>query len=134
MFDNTSKIVEPRNFLQPCLLLLLRERPGYGYDLVGRLRPFGVVDGDAAGTYRALRSLERKGMVRSEWQTSDAGPARRTYQLTEQGIQGLHTWARALEETRRALDYYLDRHALVSSCDEAQGGTVEERRHAETVQ
>ena len=27
----------PKSFLQPCLLLLIKEEPGYGYDLVTRL-------------------------------------------------------------------------------------------------
>jgi Transcriptional regulator PadR-like family len=69
--------LEPRNFLQPCLLLLLREQPDHGYELAARLRPMHDGDGDAGGVYRALRSLERQGLVRSEWHTSDVGPARR---------------------------------------------------------
>ena len=41
--------LEPRNFLQPCLLLLLRERSDHGYELVTRLRPMHDWDGDAGG-------------------------------------------------------------------------------------
>ena len=76
----------PRNFLQPCLLLLLRERSDHGYELVARLRPMHDGDGDAGGVYRALRSLERHGLVRSEWRSSDVGPSRRTYHLTSDGL------------------------------------------------
>ena len=77
--------LEPRNFLQPCLLLLLREKPDHGYELAARLRPMHDGDGDAGGVYRALRALERNGLVRSEWQASDVGPARRTYYVTPAG-------------------------------------------------
>ena len=38
--------LEPRNFLQPCLLLLLMEQPDHGYDLAVRLRPMHDGEGD----------------------------------------------------------------------------------------
>ena len=31
----------PRNFVRPCVLLLLREHPAHGYDLLERLKVFG---------------------------------------------------------------------------------------------
>ena len=48
----------PKNFLRPCLLLLLREQPAHGYELLERLRPLGFGRDDPGGLYRALRSLE----------------------------------------------------------------------------
>ena len=107
-------VAEPRNFLQCCVLLLLRERPAHGYELLERLKPFGIADGDPGNLYRRLRSLEQQGMVRSEWETSGAGPKRRKYYLTEPGDARLRRWADSVAETRRLLDYYLGRHAQVS--------------------
>src|ERR1044072_107593 len=78
----------PKNFLQPCLLLLVLEQPGYGYDLVARLKPLGIND-DAASVYRALRLLEHDGAVTSSWKTSETGPARRGYPLTPAGEKGV---------------------------------------------
>lgn len=112
---------EPRNYLQCCVLLLLRERPAHGYELLERLKPFGVGCGDPGTVYRRLRSLERQGMVRSEWETSGAGPRRRTYYLTEPGAARLRGWAGSLAETRRLLDYFLGRHELASTA--SRGGT-----------
>lgn len=110
----TRADAEPRNFLQCCVLLLLRERPAHGYELLERLKPFGIADGDPGNLYRRLRSLEHQGMVRSEWEMSGAGPRRRKYHLTESGDARLHRWADSLTETRRLLDYYLSRHALLA--------------------
>ena len=59
-----STDVLPRNFLRPCLLLLLREQPAHGYELLERLRTFGFAR-DPGGLYRALRGLEQDGFVRS---------------------------------------------------------------------
>lgn len=103
----------PKNFLQPCLLLLVLEQPGYGYDLVGRLKPLGIND-DAASVYRALRLLEHDGAVTSSWRTSETGPARRVYNLTETGEAILRQWVAALEDTAISLARWLDRYALVA--------------------
>ena len=98
---------EPRHFLQACLLLLLRERPSHGYELLERLDARRLADADPAGVYRALRILERDGLTRSTWCPSAAGPARRTYQLTPQGLAALDRAVVDLEQTRNALDTYL---------------------------
>ena len=104
----------PKNFLQPCLLLLVLEQPGYGYDLVARLKPLGIHD-DAASVYRALRGLEHEGAVTSSWRTSETGPARRVYRLTETGEAILRHWVAALEDTSVSLARWLDRYALVTA-------------------
>jgi PadR family transcriptional regulator PadR len=120
--------LEPRNFLQPCLLLLLRERPDHGYELAARLKPMHDGDGDAGGVYRALRGLERNGMVRSEWETSDVGPARRTYHVTPAGIENLAQQARDLQSTHQALHVFLERFArLVAAEDRSQERNGDDR-------
>jgi PadR family transcriptional regulator PadR len=100
--------------LQPCLLLLVLEQPGYGYDLVARLKPLGIHD-DAASVYRALRVLEHEGALTSSWRTSETGPARRVYQLTGAGEAILREWVSALEDTSISLARWLDRYALASA-------------------
>lgn len=108
----------PGNFLQCCVLLLLRERAAHGYELLERLKPFGIADGDPGNLYRRLRSLEEQGMVRSEWEMSGTGPKRRTYHLTATGDARLRHWADSLTETRRLLDHYLSHYALVAGSPE----------------
>ena len=115
--------LEPRNFLQPCLLLLLRERPDHGYELAARLRPMHDGEGDAGGVYRALRGMERHGLVRSEWHTSDVGPAKRTYFVTPSGVSFLDELADTLSRTHEALHVFLDRYARVVAA--ATRGTAE---------
>jgi PadR family transcriptional regulator PadR len=100
----------PRNFLRPCLLLLLAEQPGHGYDLLEQIAALGLERADAGGLYRALRAMEQEGLVRSWWEPSDAGPARRTYTLTDEGRDWLHAWAGSLREVRRLLGRYLHRY------------------------
>ncbi len=58
-----ARVVLPKNFLRPCLLLLLHESPAHGYELRERLRPLGFNRDDPGRLYRALRTLEEAGLV-----------------------------------------------------------------------
>lgn len=105
---------KPRNFVQPCLLLLLLEHPDHGYALVERLESFLLAEGDPGSVYRALHALEVSGAVRSTWGLSESGPARRTYHLTAVGQVQLQEWAQSISDTREALETYLTRYACNS--------------------
>ena len=102
--------VLPRNFLRPCVLLLLREHSAHGYDLLERLRSFGFVEADPGGLYRTLRALEKEDLVRSAWERSASGPRRRIYELTRAGMEELHRSAQALGGTRDTLEVFLSRY------------------------
>jgi poly-beta-hydroxybutyrate-responsive repressor len=102
--------VLPKGFLRPCLLLLLREQPSHGYELLERLRSLGFERDDPGGLYRALRALERDGCVRSAWQASQAGPDRRIYELTRAGREELHRRSKALARAHDTLGVFLSRY------------------------
>jgi poly-beta-hydroxybutyrate-responsive repressor len=98
-------------FIEPSLLLLLRERPLHGYELIERL-PEVVGEGrvDVGNLYRLLRSLEAEGVVSSEWSAELPGPAKRTYELTADGRRLLDRWAEALREAQTDVQSFLDRY------------------------
>ena len=118
--------VTPRNFIRPCLLLLLREQPSHGYELLERLRPFRI-ERDPGGLYRALRALERDGFVRSAWEPSSAGPERRIYQLTRAGTEELHRAATSLLGTRDVLQVFMSRYAEFVSLERRQPAPARDR-------
>jgi PadR family transcriptional regulator PadR len=123
----TDPTTLPKNFLRPCLLLLLREQRAHGYELLERLRPLGFAGDDPGGLYRALRSLERDGLVRSAWEASSSGPDRRTYELTRHGMEELHRAVRALAAARDVLDVFLSRYGEFVSLPEAAAPTRSRR-------
>ena len=73
------------------VLTLLAERPMYGYQLVKELerRSGGYFNLKEGTLYPALHRLEKDGLVRSEWEETAQGPARKYYHLTEKGKQVL---------------------------------------------
>lgn len=97
-------------FTEPTLLLMLRDHPAHGYELLEAVRELEHGDRvDMGNLYRLLRALEADGLVRSEWDAAAAGPAKRRYELTELGRQLLAQWAEALEHARERIDSFLRR-------------------------
>jgi PadR family transcriptional regulator, regulatory protein PadR len=98
-------------FVEPALLLLLRERPMHGYELLERVPELLAQERvDVGNLYRALRALEEDGIVTSEWSEDLPGPAKRTYTLTASGRRLLDRWAEALRRTRGVIDTFLNRY------------------------
>lgn len=100
----------PKDFLRSCLLLLLREDPAHGYELLERAAQLGFDRGDAGGLYRTLRRLEHDGAVRSAWEPSASGPQRRIYEITRGGMEELHSRAKALVEGASQVERFLGRY------------------------
>ncbi len=100
----------PRHYLKPCLLLLLAEGPSHGYDLLEQVRRLGIKGAEPGGLYRYLRSMEKEQLVSSWWEPSQAGPARRTYVLTDEGSKALASSVSSLRDVREILVSLLDRY------------------------
>ena len=98
-------------FSEPALLLLLRERPTHGYELLEALPDLtGEARVDMGNLYRVLRALEEDSLVTSRWESGEPGPAKRTYELTDEGRRLLDEWAAALRGSRERIDTFIDRY------------------------
>jgi PadR family transcriptional regulator PadR len=126
--DKSSRfeLAPPRRFMLPAVLLLLSERPGYGYGLVPRLRElrFGHVDRPAV--YRALAQLEGDGLVEASSQHPKAGATRRVYRVTPLGAGALREWMGVIKEEHDNLGQVLRRYQATGTPDavlaEVEGG------------
>lgn len=113
--DVRARLRFPATLVAPCLLLLLAERPGHGYELIERLRAFGFAGSRTASLYRELRLLEEAGFVSSHWEATEGrGPARRVYEVTPSGIEALLGCAENAEYLARVLQRYVRRVRAVS--------------------
>jgi PadR family transcriptional regulator, regulatory protein PadR len=99
-------------FTEPAVLLLLREGPRHGYELLEQVAAMTGDPGkvDAGNLYRTLRALEEEGMVRSAWRADLPGPAKRTYELTVDGRVLLNRWADALRRTGQVIEGFIERY------------------------
>lgn len=99
-------------FVQPCMLLLLYEKPAHGYELMEKLSEFGFGDEspDPAMVYRNLRRMEEEGWIKSQWETEGAGPAKRLYTVTPEGEEAIHGWAFHVKRQMKRLEIFLERY------------------------
>ncbi|MDH4208385.1 MAG: PadR family transcriptional regulator [Anaerolineae bacterium] len=109
-----------KTFVQPSLLLMLREGEGHGYALMERLKSVGLADDslNPSVVYQGLREMEEWDWVNSWWDTEGTGPPRRVYRITARGEKFLGEWTRELEEMRSTLDRFLQ---VFGSADESDG-------------
>ena len=102
----------PRRFLRPVALLLLAEKPVHGYELMGKLKEFGIEQGmlDPSILYRMLRLLEADGFAESTLDDSGPGPARKVYNLTPEGREMLDFMAAGIDDLTGFLNRFKERY------------------------
>ena len=105
-FHNAVTEAWSKNWLVPVVLLMLRQWSSYGYELMEKMAAFGLTAMNAGTFYRTLRQMEKDGMVNSNWDTSEAGPARRVYSITEAGEAYLKFWAESLDQYQKMMDSF----------------------------
>ena len=110
-----------RGFVRPRLLLQLSKEAAHGYELLEVLEASGLPTPDPSTLYRTLRQFEEEGLVRSTWETDGGGPARRVYELTDQGIEVLHAWAVTIRRTRNRLGEFLAEYEGQFQIDRREG-------------
>src|SRR5213078_54553 len=103
---NSANEAWSKNWLVPILLLMLRQGSSYGYELMEKMSTFGLAAMNPGTFYRTLRQMEKDGMVSSRWDTSEGGPARRVYSITEAGENYLKFWASSLEHYQKMMNTF----------------------------
>jgi PadR family transcriptional regulator, regulatory protein PadR len=104
--DTAANKAWSKNWLVPVLLLMVRQWSSYGYALMEKLSTFGLAAMNPGTFYRTLRQMEKDGMVSSSWDTSEGGPARRVYSITDAGEAYLHFRAQSLDQYQRMMDTF----------------------------
>ncbi len=78
------------------ILLLLDQRPTYAFEMNPLIRELSQnsISADDNSLYRALNRFEQLGLITSQRQPSEVGPARRVYSLTGTGRELLIQFTR----------------------------------------
>lgn len=96
----------PRDMLIPYVLLSVSLQRAHGYLIEEYLRNSGFFRVDASTLYRTLRTMEKDGLLTSDWEPGPTGPARRVYSLTDAGRAWLDAWSATLEAYRGMIDNF----------------------------
>ncbi|WP_022665990.1 helix-turn-helix transcriptional regulator [Desulfospira joergensenii] len=95
-------------YIQASILMGLCRGASYGYELISTIQTYGFIEGSAPPgmIYRHLRQMEEDNLVLSQWETKDAGAAKRIYTITEEGREVLTFWIRFMEDKAEKLNRF----------------------------
>ena len=98
-----------KGHLDLLLLAAVRARPAHGYAIIEnlRLRSGGNFELPEGTVYPALHRLERASLLKSRWSEA-SGRRRRTYEVTEKGLNELRARERDWREFSRAVEDVLE--------------------------
>jgi len=93
------------------ILVFLMQGPAYGSLLFKKMEeqiPFNLFDSPTL--YRTLEKLEKKGVVNSWWDTSEKGPAKKWYQITDKGIEMLGEYKKDIVIRIKDMEFFLEEY------------------------
>ncbi len=95
-----------RGSAELAILSLLAGESLHGYEIAKRIeqQTAGVLRFDVASLYPVLYGLERRGLVKGEWETAPSGRERRYYRITAEGRKKLVPLRRQWSEFFQALN------------------------------
>jgi PadR family transcriptional regulator PadR len=94
-----------RGTAELAVLSVLEDGPLHGYELSRRIeeQTNGSLRFTLASLYPLLYRLEKRGLVRGSWETSNSGRKRRCYRLTNEGKKKLSPIRQEWDELFHAL-------------------------------
>ena len=95
-----------KGILPLCVLTMLKEEDGYGYDITTRIAE--EMDIKAGTIYLVLGRLKDAGYVTTYLAEAKKGPARKYYHLSESGRAYQETLQREWEEFRQSAERILN--------------------------
>lgn len=99
----------PGRHVAAFILLFLTKKPSYGFELLKDFEmnlPHNIID--SAAIYRCLKNLETNEFVKSEWDTTATGAAKKYYTITDSGYEELAEYKKDIEMRYQSLGFFLD--------------------------
>lgn len=79
-----------RGTLEFCILLMIKQKPSYGYEIINTLEEYPILTAKENTIYPLLRRLLKEEYISSFWKDSAEGlPPRKYYSMTDKGLEYL---------------------------------------------
>jgi transcriptional regulator len=107
--DN-ERVDLPQGTLELLILKILSLEPLHGWAISERIQQISkaVVQIQQGSLYPALHRMERRGLIKAEWATSDNNRQAKYYALTRQGRKQLETGSAAWQRLAGAVGLILE--------------------------
>lgn len=96
-----------KGVLEGCVVLIIRSREIYGYELVQLLKKYGFKDIVGGTVYPLLQKLEKQGALSSVMKPSPEGPDRKYYKITSSGEKYLSEFIDQWKDITDKVDYII---------------------------
>lgn len=91
------------------ILTIIKEKPIHGSELHRILKERYGLDIPRAIIYMLLRKMEDEGLIVSQWDIGESGPAKRIYRITEEGLDHLNDSIELLKKLKNAIEEILSK-------------------------
>ena len=118
-----------RGWIQFLVLRLLYEQPKHGYQLIEELESRGyVVPGrfKTGSIYTILKRMEHRGPLTSEEGRSESGRPRKTYEVTQMGVEALKRGLQGIIRRKQVMDDLASFYREQFPDEEDDGGIPDE--------
>ena len=94
-----------RGTLEFCIMLMIKQQPSYGYEIISTLEKYPILAAKENTIYPMLRRLLKEEFISSSWKESaEALPPRKYYAITEKGLEYLSAMSSEWENLLHAID------------------------------
>lgn len=90
--------------LEDCVLAIISMGETYGYEIVQKLEDFGFGSIAEGTVYPLLLRLEKQGFVVTEMRSSEMGPKRKYYKITDSGKAEIVSFISSFRELAEAVE------------------------------
>ncbi|MPM58504.1 hypothetical protein SDC9_105335 [bioreactor metagenome] len=81
-----------KGILEGCLLAVISEEEVYGYEMTQKLELYGFNMVSEGSIYPLLIRMKKEGLVTTTTKSSESGPKRKYYSLTDKGKEQLESF------------------------------------------
>ena len=98
-----------RGTLEFCILLIIKQRPSYGYEIISTLEKYPILAAKENTIYPLLRRLMKEDYISSSWQESTEGlPPRKYYSITPDGVEYLNEFKTNWKQISQSVNQIFD--------------------------
>ena len=104
---NTISSQMLKGILEGCILKIISQKEVYGYEMNLKLKEYGITTVSDGTIYPLLLKLQKQELIVGEMRSSDEGPMRKYYSLTDKGKLQLEIFERQWEDLSNSVNNIL---------------------------
>lgn len=106
MMANKTQLL--KGILEGCILKIINEKETYGYEIVEKLKSYGLEDTSEGSIYPLLIRLEKNEFLNSTMKDSPFGPKRKYYSLSTKGKEELESFKGAWDYLSKVVNNIME--------------------------